>query len=353
MPSPSFPSALSSRLRAGWVAALMTLPLLATATPVPLAVLGDSDSHGYQDTVSFPPGSPERGGAHRATTFQWTEVLARLRGDAIDLGPRAVTGQRGIVARALRAVGIDARAPRKHDHLHNLAVSGQTCRDLDEGPTRQVPTLLRLMAADPARWQSGVVLIRIGVNSFGKAGDLDRLAADPDDAVVAAVIDDCVARIRGAVDAVSAAHPGTRFVLVGIFDNSHWSRYVGRWPSPTAQANIARGLDRFDGPLRRLAADRPRVAFFDDRAWFATRWGGRDAAGRPVYRAVPFGPLQVTQSTGDVPNHTTLADGHAGTAWNAFWAQSLVALLNARFDLGIPPLGDAELATLLAPAPAR
>lgn len=39
---------------------------------VALAVLGDSDSHSYQDSLSFPPGSADRGGAYRARTFQWT-----------------------------------------------------------------------------------------------------------------------------------------------------------------------------------------------------------------------------------------------------------------------------------------
>jgi len=48
-------------------------------TTIALAVLGDSGSHSYQDSLSFPPGSADRGGAFRARTFQWTEVLARLR----------------------------------------------------------------------------------------------------------------------------------------------------------------------------------------------------------------------------------------------------------------------------------
>lgn len=332
------------------VAALAGAPLRAgAASPasIPLAVLGDSDSHGYQDTVAFPPGSPDRGGPFRRTTYQWTEVLAALRGDTLDLGPRATTGTRGALARALRAVGIDARAPRRRDHLHNFAVSGQACRDLDGGPSDQAGALRRLMASDPARWRQGIVVIRIGVNSFGKAADLDRLAANPDDPQVAAVIDDCVARILGAVDAIAAVQPGARFVVVGIFDNSHWAAYAGRWGTAAAQANIARGLDRFDTPLRRLAAERPQVAFFDDRAWFAAHWGGRDAAGQPAYRTLAFGPLAVTNSVGDDPRHATLADGHAGTVWNALWAQSLVALLRERFAVDVAPLGDAELAGLL------
>ena len=37
---------------------------------VSLAVLGDSDSHAYHDSVFFPPGSVKRGGEYRPTTWQ-------------------------------------------------------------------------------------------------------------------------------------------------------------------------------------------------------------------------------------------------------------------------------------------
>src|SRR3546814_8912268 len=53
---------------------------------IPLAVLGDSDSHSYQDTISFPVSTPARGGQFRSITLQWTEVLARMRDKDLDLG---------------------------------------------------------------------------------------------------------------------------------------------------------------------------------------------------------------------------------------------------------------------------
>src|SRR5690349_12364250 len=52
---------------------------------IPIAVLGDSNSQSYHDDTWFPP--HERGGPLRASTFQWTEVLARLRGSELDMGP--------------------------------------------------------------------------------------------------------------------------------------------------------------------------------------------------------------------------------------------------------------------------
>ena len=101
---------------------------------------------------------------------------------------------------------------------------------------------------------------------------------------------------------------------------------------------------------RALARRGSRVAFFDDRAWFAARWGGRGPDGRPAYRAVTLGRLRVENRSGDTPDNAVLADGHAGLAWNALWAQSLVVLLNARFHLGIAPIRNEEIAALLPPA---
>jgi len=343
---------VSLRWRCALAAVLLCVPALASVAPpdnrIPLAIVGDSDSHGYHDERAFPHGSADRGGRLRDTTYQWTEALVALRGDVLDLGVREATGTWGRMARWLRSVGVDVRAPRKVDHRYNFAVSGQGCDDLMDGPSRQVPQLIRLMNEDPARWRRGVVVIRIGVNTFGKAAELDRLARDPRDPAVVRAIDTCVAQIRSAVDAIATAHAGTRIVIVGIFDNRHWAAYLGRWQAPAEQANISAGLDRFDQALQRFAADRPRVAFFDDRAWFASLWGGRDANGVPAYRTVSFGPLKVSNSSGDEPFHATLADGHAGTVWNVLWARALIDLLNQRFGLGVAPLTDAEMVSLLS-----
>lgn len=314
----------------------------------PLAVLGDSDSHSYQDRLAFPPGTPGRGGAYRATSFQWTEVLGRLRAEQLNLGPWAEWGSRGSVARISEWLGRPARAPRKEDYQHNFAVSGAVCADLVEGGWRQAPRLLHLMGASPAHWTRGIVVIRIGVNSFGRDTDLDRLARDPEDPGVQAEIGRCLRHIEASVALIRADHPGTRFVLVGIFDNAHWAKYAARWQDAAALRNIATGLDRFDQGLRRLADASPGIAFFDDRAWFARHWGGRDGQGRPAYGSVSVEGLEgVSNTAGDDPRHAVLADGHAGTVWNALWARALVDLMNRSFGLNVEPIQDGEIAALL------
>lgn len=310
----------------------------------PLAVLGDSDSHAYQDTVSFPPSSGKRGGLHRAATLQWTEVLARVRPAQLDLGEWGVWGVPRPVARLQRLLGLQDRAPRKQDHRFNLAISGAGCETLTTGGGRQVQRLLALMDRDAQRWHRGIVVIRIGVNDFGMEDGLARLARDPADPLAQRAIGQCIEQVKAAVALLHERHAHLRIVLVGIFDNAHWPRYRERWQSASEIDNITRGLNAFDSSLAQIAAADSRIAFFDDRAWFAQRWGGRDADGRPAYRSLKLASgLAVSNTMGDEPGHAVIADGHAGLVWNALWAQSLVALLNERFGLGIAPIDDQQV----------
>lgn len=313
-----------------------------------MAVLGDSDSHSYQDKVSFAQASGKRGGAYRSMTLQWTEVLARLRPHELDPGEWGVWGVHRVVARLQQWVGLQNRAPRKQDYQYNFAISGAGCETLTTGGGRQVQRLLSLMNREPARWRHGVVVLRIGVNSFGMDEGLEQFARDPMGDAIQTEVAQCLAQVRSAIALVHAEHPQTRFVLVGVYDNSNWPRYFDRWQSRGALANVARGLDVYDKSLQRLAAGDPRIAYFDDRAWFAARWGTRDAQGRPAYRPVVLASgLQVTNTIGDEPHHAVIADGHAGLVWNVLWAQSLVELLNQRLGMAITPIGDAEVSRLV------
>ncbi len=314
---------------------------------IPVAVLGDSDSHSYHDRITFPSGGLKRGGAYRETTLQWTEVLARLRGQRLDPGDWGVHGTRGMVARARRWLGREGRSPPKEDFRYNFALSGSECSDLLEGYAQQARALASLMDQEPEYWRNGVVVIRIGVNSFGDAAELEQMAHDPMAAQAQRKIASCVQDIRRSVEMLHARHPRVRIVLVGIFDNSNWVPYLDRWRNPAMLANIGQGLDVFDHALRDMARADPRIAFFDDRAWFAKRWGARDARGGPAYHELVVGGLHVRNTAGDAPRNAVLADGHAGTAWNAEWARSLVELLNSRFNLGIAPITEAEVAAVV------
>ena len=325
------------------------------ATPrIALAVLGDSDSQGYQNVEGPSASTVPRGGAYHASTFQWTEALARLRGDEFDLGAWGVHGMRGRAAIALEWLGLahtaessgwEVRAPVKQDHRYNFAFAGDGCADLFGGWSRQAPRLVRTMDAEPSRWRNGIVVIRIGGNDFGNdPTNLGLLAQDADSPAVRAKMDYCIGEIKKATAAIHSHHPETRIVLVGAFNNSHWERYFDRWQSPPLLANIARGLDYFDDALRAMTQADPRMAFFDDGKWFDSIWGRRGPDGRPDYRVLALGAtIRVSNTGGDAPSHATLADGHAGLVWNAKWAQALVALIETSFGLRVAPIADDEL----------
>lgn len=315
-----------------------------TTPMVPFAVLGDSDSESYA-------GSTDRGGRFHDRTLQWTEVLGRLRSDQLDLGPWGDWGLPGKVVALQRWLGLDthSRGPRKFDYLYNFAISGATCDELMGGSSHQARQLVAVMDREPARWRSGVVVIRIGINSFGKLSGLDQLAKDPAAPAVSATMAQCAQQVRDAVALIHASHAETRVVVVGIFNNAHWPKYLDRWESPQELKNISAGLDNYDRALRAMAEADARIAFFDDRAWFARRWGGRADDGRPAYRSVAVGQrVLVTNTAGDEPHHAVVADGHAGLVWNTLWAQSMVDFLHRRFGMNLRPITEMEADAFLA-----
>jgi hypothetical protein len=320
------------------------------ANAVPLAVLGDSDSTGYQTTVDFNgrslPQAQWAGGEFHRITLQWPEALARLRGDALDLGPHGTWGvpRYQSLTKVRRWMGQAWRGPHKQDQRHSFAWPS-SCNSLMTEPWAQARQLRDLMDRAPAAWQRGVVVIRTGVNDFGKEETLEALAKDPNDAASLQLMDQCAAQYRAAVDHLRERHPQMRFVLVGIFNNAHWPPLHARWQSAQEQTNIAAGLKHFDDALRRMVQADARIAFFDDQAWFEQRWGGRDAQGQPAYRTPQLAPdLAVTNTAGDAPTNAVLGNKHAGLAWNIWWSQSLVALLRERWTIDVKPISDEDAA---------
>ncbi|MGF6526234.1 hypothetical protein ABID77_001511 [Variovorax sp. PvP013] len=319
----------------------------ASTSGIPFAVLGDSNSHAYQDGIAFPPGSGARGGEFHATTLQWTEVLARLRGDEIDPGPWVEWGRSGILAQAGTVLGLPlGRVPRKQDHLHNFAVSGAVCSHLTEGTQRQARRLAALMADDAERWRRGVVVIRIGLNDW--AGLMDAQSRTPDAADAPETRDTiarCTDHMAEAIRQVRAVQPEVRIVLVGVANEAADPETFGQWRSRTAIGRIDMALKRFNEAIRKLAETTPRTVFFDDDAWVRRTWGSRDAEGRPAYKTVSVGPaLRVTNTTGDAPEHAVLADHHSGLVYNTLWTQSFVERLREGFGLPLTPIGDEEVA---------
>jgi hypothetical protein len=316
---------------------------------IPVGILGDSDSTSYQGRVGRTQNDGPWGSALHASVLQWPEVLARMRGDAVNLGEWAEWGvPRWLSMTRLRdGLGLRWRNPQKIDYRHNMAVWGSDCRTLLYSPWRQAPRLIDIMDESPADWARGVVIIRIGVNDFGKES-LFELAKNPKAARPVTVIQQCIEDIRQTVNLIHARNAQTRIVLVGIFNNAHWAPLIGEFQSPLELRNIDIGLDIFDNSLRQMALSDPRVAFFDDRAWFKRLWGGRNAEGMPAYRTIEIAGLAVSNSSGDMLEHATLTNGHNGLVWNTLWTQELVELLRHHFGLPIEGISDTEVEKFIA-----
>jgi lysophospholipase L1-like esterase len=322
----------------------------AAANRIRLAVLGDSDSQSYQDDYSFPPGSTARGGAFHRSTLQWTEILVRLRSARVDMGPWGEWGQRRSFARVLDWLGLPSRSPIKQDYSYNVAVSGAVCDDLVSGVYRQAPRLADLMAQEPDPWRTGIVVIRMGGNDIGNHHMLELMAQDPNAPAVKDRSANCVNRIQEAIHLLRAVQPKLRFVIVSPMSDTDDPNNKALWNSAREQANLELGFSYLQNALRDMAARDSAFHFIDDVQWFRSRWGGRDASGKPDYKTVRIGDvLAVTNTTGDDPRNSTLNDDHAGLAFNALYAQFLVDELNSAWKLDVPPISEAELSGFIKP----
>ncbi|MDM0012570.1 SGNH/GDSL hydrolase family protein [Variovorax sp. J22P168] len=315
---------------------------------IPLAVLGDSDSHSYQDHISFPAGSKERGGALRSRTYQWTEVLARLRSQELDLGPWGSWGEApGVIQSREWLLMAAPRSPRREDYRYNFAYSGARCLDLMSGQ-QQARRLVELMNREPVRWQQGVVVIRMGFNDWRPL--FDAQARDPAAPEVLAATDECRKDLGAAVALIQASHPATRVALVGIGNGANGPTHLHKWQSAAETQKLQLALTGFNDAIRDLGKGNPKVTFFDELAFFEGRWGGRSADGKPAPGTVSIGPrIQVRNTIGDDPRNAWLADTHAGVARSAIWAQALVARLDEAFGMKLTPITDAELRRFLEP----
>jgi len=324
------------------------------AGAIALGVIGDSGAHSYQDTLAFPPGAPERGGALRPRTFLWNEVLARLRGNELDPGPWVEWGRPPMVSWARELLGMEGgRAPAKRDYLYNFARSGSSCTNLMgvglRQRFRQVPRLVDMMDRDPARWRNGVVVIRIGTIDWVMLGDLP--SEKPDAPEVDAVIDYCTRQLASSIEHIHASHPGVKVLVVGIVEDTADTDYIKTLRTVPARARMQQAIARFNDSLRKLVKDEPNAAFFDDSAWSGSHWGAQASPDDldPQTTIEIGGRLKVSNTRGDDPHNALLADDHGGLAWNALWAQALLARMREAFDLPLTPISDAEVAAFVLP----
>lgn len=310
---------------------------------MPIAVLGDSDSHSYRDSHI----GTRRGGDYHAVTWQWTEILQQLRSHQVELGQFSHWGTRGIVYRLRDQLGLDARMPRKQDYEYNFAFSGATCDKLaTDSNQKQAYLLGKLIDKNTAYWNNGLVIIRIGINNIGTWPMLQAYIND--DASATQAIYNCIAHIDDAIRLIRQHHASVRIALVGIIDNSNWP--IFEKVSDAEHKTINQYLDIFDKGLIDIATKDDNVTFVDDRSWYENSLGFWKNGSYIGDRHYPItDAFFATNTKGDHPQHIVLGDNHASTIANAMWLNNLISHINKQFGFTLSPISKDEISSLIAP----
>ena len=312
---------------------------------VPIMVIGDSDSHSYRDSYY----GTHRGGKYHNVTFQWTEILARIRPSEVDLGPFGFWGSHNTIYRIRKFLGLYAR-PRKQDFKYNFAVSGATCNTLPpQSFLRQSYLASRLINNNPRYWNNGLVIIRIGINDFGQWRHLKKYVDGNITPQIKKPILNCIGRIKDTVSLIRTSSASVKIILLGIMDNSNWPPVMPL--DDTGHRNINKVLDIYDDGLRAIARKDTNILFVEDRKWVEQLIGYWNSKKHIGHREINLGgKTNISNSAGDNPHNIILNDEHSGTVLNGLWIRHLFHKLNDHFGTGFTPLLNSEIADLADPS---
>ena len=312
---------------------------------VPIMVIGDSDSHSYRDSYY----GTHRGGKYHNVTFQWTEILARIRPSEVDLGQFGFWGSHNTIYRIRKFLGLYAR-PRKQDFEYNFAVSGATCDTLaPQSFLRQSYLASSSINKHPGYWNNGLVIIRIGVNDFGQWRHLKNYVAGNITPQIKKPILNCIGRIHDTVSVIRATNKSVKIILLGIMDNSNWPPAMPL--DDAGHHNINKVLDIYDDGLRSIARKDTNILFVEDRKWVEQIIGYWNSNKHIGYREINLGgKTNISNTAGDNPHNIILNDEHSSTVLNSLWIRHLFHKINDYFGIGFTPLLDSEIADLADPA---
>jgi hypothetical protein len=304
---------------------------------IPIAMLGDSGSQGYGDT--------RHGGAYHDITWGWPDIWALRRPSEVDLGHVDEWGTSYRIAKIRARLGLPARSPTRYDFDNNYAESGMFCESLLQSEDQTARWLLDRMRREPARWNRGLVIIRMGLMDFGLPDSLDIWSKTGLDARARSRVGGCLEPIRTVVAEIRKLG-AARVALIGISRIYNLPGGDDRWPEHVQLQRIEEVLAYYDAQLGKLAERDDLVAFVDDMQWFRDRLGDQLTGtlgstfmleGKAIYRAL-----------GDEPDNLLVKDTHFGTVYNGLWLNSLIAQLNARFGLGFTPITEAEILQMIS-----
>ncbi|MCG8315728.1 MAG: hypothetical protein MI976_21165 [Pseudomonadales bacterium] len=309
---------------------------------IPVAVLGDSDSHSYRDKFD----NKARGGDFHSVSFNWAEVWNLLRGDEIDPG---VFGEWGIsyrYARFLHALDFTTQSPKKLDFAYNFAVSGLKCHSLLNSWPYQGQWLLQRLQKNPEFWSQGIVIIRIGINDFGQTEHLAHWESSDQTTTGVKLADNCIHQITAMAHKILDANQGIKIVLVGIA-RDYYNPSTMRQLTTQRHENIEKVLSHFDNSLIKFSSSNSRVIFVDDFQWMHNYFQFFIGEPNTTIATTLSNGFELFAKVGDHPSNMTLADGHAGTVHQGLWLQHLISNIKAHWNLPISQIKDNELTEIV------
>lgn len=313
--------------------------------PLPVAILGDSDSHSYRDKYD----NKARGGDFHSVTYNWPALWDRFRSEQVNLGAFGTWGESYRRARIKNWLKLPARAPKKLDFDYNYAISGLRCQSLLEGWPYQAKWLISRLQRSPDFWEKGLVIIRIGVNNLGSTKQLEQWGVSGLDKTAKDVVSECVRQITEATEQLLASHPSVKIAILGMCRDCNLTESYKHWPTLENIKNRDQVLGSFDQQLKSYVQNKKRVLFIDDVAWQIKRYS--DRYNEPIKLETRLADkVTIKSRQGDHPSNLILADYHAGTVYNGFWLNNLIEQLNQGFELELSPLSEEEILSVILTA---
>jgi hypothetical protein len=311
---------------------------------IPIAVLGDSDSHSYRDEYD----NKSRGGKYHSVTFNWPALWDRFRPQEVNMGTYGTWGTHYRIAKVKHWLGLTGRAPKKLDYDYNYAVSGLRCESLLQGWPYQAKWLIKRLESEATHWNNGLVVIRIGVNDLGSTEQLVTWGNTGLNKHAQEVVTTCITQINEAIDQILSIHSSVKVAVMGMCRDCNITDTYTVWPKISQIENRNQVLSHFDKKLINYASQHNRVLFIDDVKWLSKRYGDRHH--EPIkFETKLANKVKIISRQGDHPSNLILADYHAGTVYNALWLNNLIDQLNTGFQLHLSPLTEEEIYSAIKP----
>jgi hypothetical protein len=294
-------------MRQTLAAATLWLTLCATASAQTLGLVGDSGTDEFQ-------AEDQRGGSYGDTTFNWVELLTRLRG--VNLG----------------AWGSRAE-PRRTGYAFDWARSGATACDVVTGG--QASGLQAQIAAGQVAW----VATMFGANDFALWNGTyqDIYSGALSGAALQAKIDGIVACSAQVVEAVSGVGAGHAFIG-NIADVGSSPSLQAQFPNAVNRKRVSDAIAAVNVGIAAEVAARG-MTLLDLNQVSGELLSRLDANGNLVVG----GELISATTPGDEPHHMLLGDdNHAGTVTNGLIANVFLGPMNVA-GFGVAPFLDEEL----------